>query len=116
MQPLVTLLHSTFAAAQTVSLRQAASAQTVADQSEAPPEPTPVQYEVPLGETGTGTVPETSPQQALVRLYAFERQHAAAQEAHLRRAGIDDAQIDIRIRTGVDTTGTPIPVSAAKPK
>lgn len=114
MRPIAALFHSVLSEAQRPLLQTAAARRAVgATQEPAAPDAVdpPLEFEVPLGESGTGTVQPAPAEQALLRLYAFERQHAAAQAANLRRAGIQDARIEIRIKTGVDTKGRAVPVA-----
>jgi len=75
------------------------------------PHPPDTEYTVPLGESGLGRVGGAGNAYAFVNLFAFEKQHAAAQRRKLSREGIEQPRIDVRIRTGVDEKGRLLPVA-----
>ncbi|MBN1257249.1 MAG: hypothetical protein JXA52_06045, partial [Planctomycetes bacterium] len=67
-------------------------------------------YSVPFGESGLGEIDNVNHHNALLRLFAFESQHAAAQRSEMTARGEVPAQVDIRIKTAVDEDGFPVPV------
>jgi flagellar capping protein FliD len=73
-----------------------------------------LRYRVPLGETGIGQVDGASRQNALVRLFAFEKQHAAAHRRRLQAHGVDpdEVQTIVRFQHGPDGEGDLVPVAA----
>jgi hypothetical protein len=76
----------------------------------------PLDFHVPLGESGTGSVLGATGQNSLVRLYAFERQHLAGQRLRLKlqEETPGDFAVDaqrVRLKVALDEGARPVAVA-----
>jgi len=91
------------------ALPRDAGAQPAADEAQSL-EP-PLEYEVPLGESGVGDVGDPRLATALLRLFAFEAQHAAAQRRKAVEQGVIRPRTNIELHTVLDESARPVPVA-----
>jgi hypothetical protein len=73
----------------------------------------PMRYSVPFGETGQGFISHVNENNTLLRVFAFEAQHAAAHRQRLMQHGEPNPRPEVRLQVALDRTGKVIAVGGA---